>query len=377
MPRIPLNAHAQCADGPCGDLCGLVVRADTRVLEYYVVRDTTPGHPIERLVPRSRIDARGNGAEAVHVECTLGELEKMRALNVQELQSDAPHGANSPTAYGRAGGLNLVDAERAPDGTGVLRSTQQVEATNGKIGKLSGVVVDDQARITHFYTRLDRGGDSELFLPVSAVSYVDRWTVYLRLDKRQIDSLPPLPAQVDKHGAPIHKHMELVARIYDTPGGAAEALESLRNSQEHTEHPINIREVAVLIRDGDAPPHVDRRAQSKVGKGAAVGAAAGGLLAALGPVGLLVGVAAGGAVGGFAGAHLELGLPDTLLNSMQAALKPDHSALIVLFEHHPDQDSQEVRALLDGAISHASMVDSLVQELLVAEPEQATAPTRS
>ena len=58
MHRIPLTAPAECVDGPCGGLAGLVIRADSRTLEYYVVRDTTPGHPIERLVPRVRVLAR-------------------------------------------------------------------------------------------------------------------------------------------------------------------------------------------------------------------------------------------------------------------------------------------------------------------------------
>jgi hypothetical protein len=58
-----------------------------------------------------------------------------------------------------------------------------------KFGKLSGIAVDDEARITDFYTRLDRHGSPELLLPSSAVSYVDRTTVYLLLDKHQLESL--------------------------------------------------------------------------------------------------------------------------------------------------------------------------------------------
>src|SRR4051794_20371375 len=52
MHRIPLLAKANCTDGPTGNLSGLVVRANNRTLEYFVVCDMTPGMPVEHLVPR-------------------------------------------------------------------------------------------------------------------------------------------------------------------------------------------------------------------------------------------------------------------------------------------------------------------------------------
>jgi hypothetical protein len=181
MVRIPLTAHAECVDGPCGDLAGLVIRADSHTLEYYVVRDTTPGHPVERLVPRAQVNPAA--ISTMRVNCTLAELGKMQPLNVQEVTAG---GGSTSGAYGRAGEYSVADSERAPDGTGVLRHDQHVEATDGKIGKLVGVAIDDEARITDFYTRLDHHGSPELLLPASAVSYVDRTTVYLLLDKRQV-----------------------------------------------------------------------------------------------------------------------------------------------------------------------------------------------
>jgi len=110
----------------------------------------------------------------------------MQPLNVQEVTSGG--GKSSGTAFGHAGGYSVADSERAPDGTGVLRQDQRVEATDGKVGKLSGIAIDDEAHITEFYTRLDRHGWFELLLPESAVSFVDRTTVYLQLDKRQLES---------------------------------------------------------------------------------------------------------------------------------------------------------------------------------------------
>jgi uncharacterized membrane protein len=355
MQRIPLAAHAECVDGSLGELSGLVVSAEPPTLEYYVVRDTTPGHPVERLVPRARLDPAA--IDVVRVGCTQEEFGKMQPLSVQEYQQTDPKG----------GQFGIVDAERPPDGMSVLRQAQKVEATNGNVGKLVGVVIDDDGHITHFYTRLDKRGAPELFLPVTAVSYTDRWTVFLRLDKHQLESLPALPAQSDKSSEPAHKHMELVARVYETPGGATQALDQLRHAQDSAEHPIKIREAAVLVRDGDSPPRVEDKGQSGLGKGAAMGAAAGGLLAILGPIGLAAGAIAGGAVGGLAGSRIDLGFPDAFVRGLQERLKPDHSALIVLIEHDREQDPADVRGVLEGAMSQETLVDTLVQEMLAAE----------
>jgi uncharacterized membrane protein len=309
-------------------------------------------------------------SDVVHADCTLAELGKMQSLNVQEYQATAP-----PRGATSSGQFKMVDSERAPDGTGVLRQQQKVEAKNGNIGTLSGIVIDDQGQITHFYTRLDKHGSSELFLPVTAVDYVDRSTVYLRLDKHQLESLPPLPVESEKSGDPAHKHMELIARVYDTPTGASEALEQLRQAQQSAEHPINIREAAVLARQGDGPPKVDEKGHTGLGKGAVTGVAAGGLLAMLGPIGLAAGAIAGGAVGGFAGSRINLGFPDAFLHSLQERLQPDHSALVVLVEHDWNQDPQQVHSVLDDAMSQSTLVDTLVQEMLAAEHPAASATT--
>ena len=65
---------------------------------------------------------------------------------------------------------------------------ERIDATDGRVGKLSGIAIDDEARITDFYARPDRHGSPELLLPTSAVSFVDCTTVYLQLSKSQLQS---------------------------------------------------------------------------------------------------------------------------------------------------------------------------------------------
>jgi uncharacterized membrane protein len=169
--------------------------------------------------------------------------------------------------------------------------------------------------------------------------------------------------------------MELVACVYDTPTGASAALDQLRQAQQDAAHPLSIRESAVLVREGDAAPRVDTSGPKGTRKGAAMGAAAGGLLAVLGPIGIVAGAVAGGAVGGLVGSRIQLGFPDAFLHRLQERLKPDHSALVVLLEHDPDQDPEQVRRVLEGAMSQAALVDSLVQEMLATEQTPIAAAT--
>ena len=96
MHRIPLTAPAECVDGPCGKLAGSVIKANSRTLEYYVVRDTTPGHPIERLVPRARVDA--TAINVIRLDCTLAELSKMQPLSPSAAASNS-----APDEYSRTG----------------------------------------------------------------------------------------------------------------------------------------------------------------------------------------------------------------------------------------------------------------------------------
>jgi uncharacterized membrane protein len=152
--------------------------------------------------------------------------------------------------------------------------------------------------------------------------------------------------------------------VYDTPSGASAALDKL-NAQDT---PIHIREAVVLVRQGDAAARVEgKKGQSNTGKRIAMGVAAGGLLAMLGPVGLAAGVLGGGAIGGLTGSRVQLGFPEAFLKELQGRLQPDHSALLLLVEYAPDQDPTQVDNLLEGAISHEAIVERLVQEMLTTE----------
>jgi uncharacterized membrane protein len=105
-----------------------------------------------------------------------------------------------------------------------------------------------------------------------------------------------------------------------------------------------------------------------LGKSVAVGAAAGALMAMLGPVGLVAGAVAGGAIGGVVGPNLQLGFPSAFLQRLQDRLEPNHSALVVLVEHDSAGGLKEALGQVDGIISQDDLVDTVVQEMLAEHP---------
>ena len=68
----------------------------------------------------------------------------------------------------------------------------EVEASDGKVGKLDALVLDkDSGEITHI--QMLEGhlwGKKDVAIPVSAVDFTDAKTVYLKIDKKAVHALP-------------------------------------------------------------------------------------------------------------------------------------------------------------------------------------------
>jgi uncharacterized membrane protein len=95
---------------------------------------------------------------------------------------------------------------------------------------------------------------------------------------------------------------------------------------------------AVVIREADGSIHVHE--PGKGGRGATIGAVAGGVLGLLGgPVGVLWLAAAGGALGGVAGHFAGRSIPAADLKQIGAQLQPNSSAFLALVE---DTDAEAV-----------------------------------
>ena len=73
-----------------------------------------------------------------------------------------------------------------------VHAGMEVEATDGKVGKMDELVLDkDSGDITHIQMREGHlWGKKDVAIPVSAVDFTDEKTVYLNIDKKAVGALP-------------------------------------------------------------------------------------------------------------------------------------------------------------------------------------------
>ena len=90
------------------------------------------------------------------------------------------------TAYGSTMDRNV------PVGELSIYSGMEVKATDGKVGKLDELVLDpDSGEITHI--QMLEGhlfGKKDVAIPVTDIDFADGTTVYLKIDKKTVHSLP-------------------------------------------------------------------------------------------------------------------------------------------------------------------------------------------
>lgn len=201
MVDIPLNADVECVDGACGESVTVIVDPVARKVTHLVVEDR---EFVQRLVPVDEVAETTSDSISLH--CSRDELSKMEPfLERHYVKKEEPN----PDYYVDQYIYQLpyvtptqiitmpVDVEHIPPGEVAVRRDTLVEATDGHVGKVSELVVDPaKGEITHFI--LQEGhlwGKKEVSLPLSAVDHTEEETVYLKLDKKAIESFPSVPVK--------------------------------------------------------------------------------------------------------------------------------------------------------------------------------------
>jgi len=197
MNNIPLNATVQCSDKPCGKSTNVVVNPVAKKVTHVVVQDKKlPNNPT-RLVPISKVAS--TTPTEITLSCTWDEVSHMPPFMVTHFVQESGSGmayasgeaytsqyAIDDTAYD-----SVTDAE-VPVGELSVYSGMEVEATDGKVGKLDALVLDpDSGEITHIQMREGHmWGKKDVTIPFADIDFTDGDTVYLNLDKKAVKSLP-------------------------------------------------------------------------------------------------------------------------------------------------------------------------------------------
>jgi sporulation protein YlmC with PRC-barrel domain len=217
--QFTIGTEARCTDGVCGELSRVVVNPVAGALTHLVVEPKDRAG-LARLVPIDLVDA---ASPELRLNCTLaafGQLDP--AEETQFVPGSVGYAAYGPeqvitwpyyglnAGAGLPGGVDLgvagfsptVTYDRVPLGEVEVRRGDPVEATDGSIGHIQGLIVDPvDHQVTHVL--LQEGhlwGRKDVAIPIKAVSRAgDGDTIRLNISKHEVQDLPPVDfAQHDR-----------------------------------------------------------------------------------------------------------------------------------------------------------------------------------
>lgn len=197
MKHIPLGAQVHCSDGAAGRSTCLIVDPIGEIVTQVVVYDRGRPIELERVVPIERIAETTH--DSISLDCTRDELRELPTFDsVGYIPREDDAGTRTffwPFARPEAVTLPL-EHERVPLGELALRHGADIEATDGRVGKLGELLVDDDRRITHIV--LMEGhlwGRREVAVPVSMIQDAEDELVRLRVDRDAVEKLPAIPVK--------------------------------------------------------------------------------------------------------------------------------------------------------------------------------------
>lgn len=202
--EIPLQAQVECTDGVCGRSVYVLINPVLDQVTHLVVReDSWPN--TEYIVAVDFVTE--TIADTIRLRCSKVELEKMNPfIKTRFVEEPVPNFARSG-AYGLgtyyywpyvSPGMTVqvpVEEQQIPPGEVAVHRGTRVEATDGYVGRVDEFVVNlENGHITHLVMREGHlWGQKDVIIPLSAMGDMREDTVFLKLDKHQIGSLPTFP----------------------------------------------------------------------------------------------------------------------------------------------------------------------------------------
>ena len=205
-----IGAKASCTDGDCGEVRRVVVDPVARTLTHLVV-EPKGRLGLARLVPLDLVDLADASAGEIRIRCTLDDFARLDPAEdtqfVPGTRGYAAYGTDQVLSwpyYGLSGPPEAMDlaAERVsetitydtvPLGEVEVRRGDHVEASDGAIGRVQGLVIDPRSHhVTHVL--LQEGhlwGKKEVAIPIRAVTRVDDG-IAVGLTRQQVQDLPPV-----------------------------------------------------------------------------------------------------------------------------------------------------------------------------------------
>ena len=193
---MPLNVEVYCVDGLCGQSKEVVMDPKTEEVTHLVVREKhSPG--TELLVPVDLVaETTPHQIRLRSAKDELAELQPL--LRVEVIEEKIPHYVPDPYLMP----IKIpetkwiaVTREAIPPGKIAVRQGARVEATDGQVGRLDEFLVDPvTVQVTHLVMREGHlWGQRDVTIPVTEIDRLGEKTIYLKLNKDQVEALPSTP----------------------------------------------------------------------------------------------------------------------------------------------------------------------------------------
>ncbi len=200
---IPLNARVKCTDDTCGTSCCVILNPIDDQITHIVVQANTFPH-IKRLIPVDRI--KETTEDTIQLDVDQYEFVTMPEFIQSDFIIPSPYGGNEeiPTKmllpYAMIMGTLTEEHESIPTNELAIHRGTTVMATNGRVGQVGEFLVEPKTGcITYLVLREGHlWGKKDISTPVSEIDHIEKETVYLKLSKQEIASLPPLA--IDRPG---------------------------------------------------------------------------------------------------------------------------------------------------------------------------------
>ncbi len=202
---IPVNAQVKAADGSAyGHLSYVILDPRTKRLTHLVVKADKAPHA-ERLVSIDQV--MESTPRLIRVRHSLDELDNLpEFIQHQYFREELPYSdvfVGEPTLLTASLSTHVrrvpiyvpIAVTDMPRGEIAVRRGAHVAAEDGPVGTVDDFLIDPKTdRITHLVLRHGHlWGQSDISLPVDQIAHIAGDTVYLKLNKHQIEQLPAIP----------------------------------------------------------------------------------------------------------------------------------------------------------------------------------------
>jgi hypothetical protein len=211
-----------CSDGIAGRSTYIIGNPINRQITHLVVQRLLPPFH-EYLVPVGQVEATTD--KRIKLNCTRDDLNKMVPFEYKAyIPTEFPDRLSWPyilpeQPYFTNGGLSIsssgyvlpphwerlkeetpytaVKRQNIPAGELALPRGARVEATDGYVGQVDELLINSNTmQVTHLVL-LERHifQKREITVPISQIDHIDEGTIYLKLDRQSIETLPTTPIQ--------------------------------------------------------------------------------------------------------------------------------------------------------------------------------------